>query len=242
LLSPWPALRAQLVRSTQTLAFQQQFEALARSEPTLIRFIDPPALLDALHGPDGDADARNAILAALVRQAKTKPEPATTLLLLALWPGLDAAYRRLARHFAGRSDHLVSEISARMVAGVRGLNLTRVHRIAATLIRNCQRDVIRSLKQRATETKIQVGLEAIEFAAPPKSFPASSFGWDDEVRRLVARLRPVLGADAPLVVAIAVMGERQHDAAAALGLSHDAGRKRYQRALKRVRVIAEEIF
>ena len=58
----------------------------------------------------------------------------------------------------------------------------------------------------------------------------------------VERLRPVIGADAPLVVAIAVVGERQQDAAAALGLSHDAGRKRYQRALKRMRVVAEEIF
>ena len=56
----------------------------------------------------------------------------------------------------------------------------------------------------------------------------------DELHRLI-------GTDATLVISIAVLGERQQDAAAALGLSHEAGRKRYQRALKRLRVSFEEI-
>ena len=45
-----------------------------------------------------------------------------------------------------------------------------------------------------------------------------------------------------LVVAIAVEGERQHSASEALGLRADAGRKRYQRALRRLRLSFEDFF
>lgn len=236
--SPWPALHAQLVRSTHTLAFQLQFKTTTGAEPTLSRFVDPPALLDALHGPEGKGDARNAILAALVRRAMAAPEPATTLLLLALWPGLDAVHRRLSRHFRGRPDALVSEITSRAVAGIRFLDLGKVHRIAATLIRNCERDIVRSLQREAREGRPLVPSDWEAIAASPQP----DVDADRAVLRLLERLRLVVGTDAPLVIAIAVVGERQEDVAAAFGLSHEAGRKRYQRALKRVRVVAEDFF
>ena len=60
--------------------------------------------------------------------------------------------------------------------------------------------------------------------------------------RLVDLIEPIVGADAQLVVAIAVAGERQHAAAEALGLKPEAGRKRYQRALRRLRVSFEDFF
>ena len=126
-----------------------------------------------------------------------------------------------------------------MVAGIRSLDLDRVHRIAATLIRNCQRDIIRSLKRTVVRSSIEVELDE---SIGAEQAPAASADLDREVARLVERLRPVIDGDAPLVVAIAVVGERQRDVAGALGLSHDATRKRYQRALRRVRLVAEEIF
>ncbi len=55
-------------------------------------------------------------------------------------------------------------------------------------------------------------------------------------------LEPIVGADAQLVVAIAVTGERQHSASAMLGLKPDAGRKRYQRARRRLRVSFSDFF
>ena len=50
------------------------------AEPdTLGAFADSAALFDALHGPDGDPAARNAILAALVRGAQAGAEAAITV-------------------------------------------------------------------------------------------------------------------------------------------------------------------
>ena len=72
--SSWPALHAQLLQSTSTLMFQRQFRAMGGDEPALGGFADPASVFDALHGPDGDATVRNAILAALVRLTK-RPRP-----------------------------------------------------------------------------------------------------------------------------------------------------------------------
>jgi DNA-directed RNA polymerase specialized sigma24 family protein len=242
--SSWPALHAQLLRSTSTLVFQRRFRAMCRDEPILEGFPDPAALLDALHGPGGDPMARNDILTALVAQAQTGTEAAVPILLLALWPGLDAVHRRLARHFRGEPDILASEITARLVAGIRALVLTRVNWIAATLIRNCRRDIIRSLRQQSVDAGLIAPLPEED---PPAGRAISVLGLpegldpDQAVVRLVDLLEPAIGADARLVVAIAVLGERQQPAAEALGLGADAGRKRYQRALKRLRLLFEEI-
>ena len=64
----------------------------------------------------------------------------------------------------------------------------------------------------------------------------------DAAARLIDLLEPIVGADARLVVAIAVAGERQHIGPAALGLKPDAGRKRYQRALRRLRVSFDDFL
>ena len=214
-------------------------------EPLLADFPDPAALFDALHGPDGDPAARNAILGALVRRAQAGAEAAVTVLLLALWPGLDAVHRRLVRHFRGDPDVLVSELAARVVAGIHGLDLTRVNRIAATLIRNCERDIVRSLQRRSAETKrccpvdeeMMAKVQTTSVLGLPDDLDA-----DAEAARIVDLIEPIVGADAQLVVAIAVVGERQHTAAVALGLKPEAGRKRYQRALRRLRVSFDDFF
>jgi hypothetical protein len=49
--APWHALHAKLVRSTGTLSFQIQFEAMQRRSARLHRFSDPAGLLDNLHTP-----------------------------------------------------------------------------------------------------------------------------------------------------------------------------------------------
>ena len=143
--APWAALHAQLMRSTDTLMFQKRFSALRQSSEVLRPFPDPAALFDHLHGPGGDAAARNAILTALVVEAQQGDrDTAVPLLMLALWPGLDAVHRRLARHFRAEPDLLVSEVTGRITDSIHRLDLSRVNWIAATLIRNTERDIRRS--------------------------------------------------------------------------------------------------
>lgn len=242
----WHALHTELTRSTATLTFQTRFATLRRSSAELGRFPDPAALFDRLHAPGDDPQARNAVLAALVVAAQRQDataQVAVTLLLLALWPGLDAVHRRLSRHFRTEPEALAAEITERTTRGIHGLDRSRVSWIAATLVRNTERDIRRGLAAGWNEARRRDPLPAA-YAPPP--LPPSPLGLppgldaEAAVPLLAGRLRPWIGADAGLVVAVAVQGDRQHEAAARLGLAPEAARKRYQRALRRLRLELDE--
>lgn len=235
----WHAIRSELLRSIDLLSFQRRFLVLARSSEHLSGFHDPAALLDRLHATEGDPEEKNGILRALVTVAQNGSESATTLLLLALWPGLDAIYRRLSRHYRAEPEALVSALLERFLHGVRTVDLVRVNRIAATLLMNAERDLKRALfktwsEQAHTETQPSEGM------ANPTSAP-SRFGlpagldadWASDL--ILQRLHGTLGNDADLVVAVAVQGDSQREAAVRMGLTHEAARKRYRRALRRLR-------
>ena len=74
---------------------------------------------------------------------------ALTLMLLALWPGLDAIRRRSVWRKLGAPDEIASDILARTTEAIRGLDLQRVNRIAATVLRNVERDMIRARQREA---------------------------------------------------------------------------------------------
>ena len=235
----WHAIRSELLRSIDLLSFQHRFSVLARSSEHLSRFPDPAALLDRLHAAEGDPEEKNGILRALVTAAQNGSESATTLLLLALWPGLDGIIRRLSRHYRTEPEALVSGLLERILHGVRAVDLVRVNRIAATLLMNAERDLKRALFKTWSE---QARTEALpsEDVADPTSAP-SRFGLpagldaDRASELILHRLRGTLSQDADLVVAVAVHGESRREAAARMGLTHEAGRKRYRRALRRLR-------
>ncbi len=235
----WHALHSDLVRITQTLSFQARFEAIRRADKALALHADPAALLDRLHGPGHEPGARNAILRGLVAAAQeVDPEAGTTLLLLALWPGLDAVHRRLSRHFRGRGEELTSDLSARAAIGIRTMDLDAVQWVAATLLRNLERDLRRELGRSWAEARRWADVHHAEEISSrlPSRFGIAE-GADAELAEvcLARRLRQEIGGDALLVIAVAVGGERQADAAARLGLSREAGRKRWQRAIRKLR-------
>jgi len=241
--SRWQALHAKLIRSTHTLAFQREFEQLRQAAPDLARFTDPAALFDVLHTVQGDPDHRNRILVALVRAAQTDRAPsatATMLLILGLWPGLDAVQHRLAHHFRADPDELVAEISERINRGIRTLRLDRVNRIAATLLRNLERDIRRNLRAKRRQAALSSAYSRHMYRAgtldqgSPFALPCGA-DFDTTAALLEQRLRQSVRADAALVVAIAVHGDRQHEVAERLGVGHEAARKRYQRAVRRLR-------
>ena len=93
----WHEIRDHLMHSSSNLHFQRSFDAVRRAQAALAPFRDPAALLDGLHRTTGDPAQKNLILSALVGAAQgdgPASDCALTLLLLALWPGLDAIRRR----------------------------------------------------------------------------------------------------------------------------------------------------
>ena len=246
----WQSLHTNLMQSSETLSLQDRYRSVRQSSGVLRPFPDPQTLLDHLHGDGGNPDQKNRVLATLVTVAQgsgPSHDCATVLLWLALWPGLDALYRRLLRHFSSNPEDLFSEITDRLTTGIDRLDLHRVRRIAATLIRNVERDIRRALRARWTEAALRDEMPADEVLAGDQQAHVSSSGFlpfvdvDAEAAFIGALLEKWIGNDAQLVVAVAITGETQNEAALRLGISHDAARKRYQRAIRRLRLRIEEI-
>ena len=69
----------------------------------------------------------------------------------------------------------------------------------------------------------------------PGEVQPTGLSFAGELAALRARLVRVIGPDADLVLAVLVLDADQREAAALLGLGHEAARKRFQRALHRLR-------
>lgn len=247
----WQGVRSDLMRSIETHRARRQFEVIKQSRPELQRFADVPSLFDFLHTKAADLDEKDRILAALVRSVQAgnpEGEVAKAILWLALWPGLDALYRRLWRHFPGAHEDLVSEIAVHFFLVVHRADLTRIRRVAATLLRNVERDV-RSILRRTREERARL-VELPDhddqhegchggypgFARAPSAFGISpGSDADQETRLLRDRLFREIGAHADLVVAVVIVGERPIEVADRLGIAPEAARKRCQRALDSLR-------
>jgi RNA polymerase sigma-70 factor (ECF subfamily) len=234
------------MRSIDTLRARRQFEAVKQNRPELGRFADVPSLLDYLHCEADNLDDKDRILAALVRSVHAggaEVEVSEAILWLALWPGLDALYRRLWRHFRDAHEDLVSEIAVHFTLAIHRADLTRIRRVAATLLRNVERDV-RSTLRRAREERARLtelphhddrheGRHGVDpWSARPSAFGISpGSDADQETSLLRDRLCQEIGAHADLVVAVVIVGERPREIADRLGISPEAARKRCQRAL-----------
>jgi RNA polymerase sigma-70 factor (ECF subfamily) len=229
----WHEIREHLMHSSSTLHFQRSFDAIRREHADLAPFRDPTALLDGLHHKSGTPDSKNLILIALVGAAQgdgPTSDCALTLLLLALWPGLDAIRRRLLWRKLGNADEVASDALARTTEAVRGLDLGRVNWIAATVLRNVERDMVRARQRDAARENLSSAIEFDDILAEQAGcWPTvedAHFGDD---------LRKLIGTDAGLVIRVAIDGFTQAEAAAELGISMEAARKRYQRAIHRLR-------
>ncbi|OWU81708.1 hypothetical protein ATO6_23490 [Oceanicola sp. 22II-s10i] len=222
--SSWSALHAQLLHSVQRSS--RKFTCLASRHPSLSRFPDPTALLDEFHGPGGDPDGRNDMLRALVAEAKAGDDCLTVeLVLLALWPGLDAVRGRLRRFARDDLQTLDVDLLGRFSLAIRTCNLDRVFRIAATLLRNLERDLRRDLMREASRGRISVPIEDLRLA---DERPESA----ERIAKVAAQQ---LGRDGPLIAAVVFLGFTQSEAGAALGLRPAQARKRFRRAIDRLR-------
>lgn len=238
----WEALHAGLAHSVRTLHAETAFTTIQRHHP---RFEDAVAVVDYLTNRDGDRDEKDAILGTLATLVHRREAHrlAGALLWLGLWPGLDAVFRRRARlrSSPGASDELVSELTDAFTREVASLDLSRVSRVAATLVRSTERRLLLAGSRAAQELPLADVGDDEALAVPSPGARESRLGLptgrspEDDVAALRARLERVVGADAELLVSVAVLGETQGEAGTRLGLSAAAARKRFQRALARAR-------
>ena len=246
------------MHSIRTLQAAQSFDEMKALQPELAGFGDPGALVAHLNQREGDLDGKDRLLAALVTlaQGRRHGELPGSLLWLGLWPGLDAAYRRRLRFFASDPQELVAEFGDVFVGLVHRLDLARVHRVAATLVMSTERDVMARRKRLWAEARrirednaagrvfddFVLGSEVNNVALDHWTVreesrlglpPAASL--EENLEQLRGVLTESVGDDAELLLAVLVLGQSQREAGARLGLSHDAARKRFQRALGRAR-------
>jgi DNA-directed RNA polymerase specialized sigma24 family protein len=241
----WEGLHAALVGSVTTLQAASHFRDLRGSELLLARFESGAALLAHFTHREEDLDDKDRLYAALIRAVQSRApwaRLAHTLLWCGLWPGLDRIYRRRVRYFRTDPDELTEAISVAFTMLVGRLDLARVHRVAATLVRNTDREVMDErrrvqdeLARRATAHRTAAWSRMLASAPDAGVEPPAGRSFAVELVALREHLVPVIGADADLVLAVAVLEFDQHEAAQRLGIPHDVARKRFQRALLRAR-------
>ena len=241
--SRWEALHAGLVRSIEDRDGVSVFDKLRLTSTALERFGNAVSLVGFMTHEGGDLDEKDRILGALIRSAGERPTQrlAHALLILCLWRGLDTIFERRLHLFRLQPQDLAAEIVGRLTSHVRRIDLRRVTRIAAALVRGTERDVVRArmreltLAARSTEEIPEVA------ADPPGEVLASPFGLardqsdEDEVGALRKWLERAVGRDADFVVEAVIHGRPRCELACGLGISPVAARKRLERALARAR-------
>ena len=241
----WSGLHGGIFSATLRRSFHLQMQRLRMRHAALECFPDAAALLRHQHGEGPSLDARNAVLRALVEAVQARGDAldaAQTLLILSLWPGLDAARMRLRRRWRGSAAEIDADLVADLINVAGSLDLRLVTRVAATLLRNVERDLGRRLARQAGRRARAVSFDPAESAAAEAMVSRAALhriwhGAEAELdtRRCADRLNRVLGKDAALVQSVLFHGWSQAEAGAAMGLAPDASRKRFQRAVARLR-------
>jgi len=223
-----------------TLDAERQFLSARRDKQPLSQFESPGDLVSFLSSTDGSLDEKDEIYAALIEQVQDRgrdSDLAFSIAMLGLWPGLDGVYRRNLRFFPAAPDELVSEICDLFSSNVVNADLSRISRFAATLVLNVNRDLRRRLRRswdearRRTDLPDDDVLDTDEFVRGPWASDASE---EASIRAVREWLDAVVGIDRELLERVLVHGENKKEAGEALGLSHAASRKRYERAINRL--------
>jgi RNA polymerase sigma-70 factor (ECF subfamily) len=241
------------------LKARQEFEKARAERPDLQGFADAVALLDYLNARNGDLDEKDRILAALIEMAQSGgsgSDLAASLLWLGLWPALDAIYRRRLYAFIARPEELVSEIGIIFTTTIRHADLSHIHRVAATLVRNVERDVKEGRRRAWADEARFIELpeddklddDDDEEGGEPKKKRGgrgarglSDLGLvpgltlDQQVAAIRETLVEIVGDDADLVIGALLYEESQREVGDRLGLTHEAARKRFQRAMEKIR-------
>ena len=230
----WTALYASLHSSLTRRSAERLYQAMRKEVSDLVPHRRIADLLIHQGRAEGDPAERYRMIRHLVAAAQSGAgyaQVAHTIILVALWPGLDAAYHRLWHKYPKARPDLASDLLAQVSAEIGSLDLGRIHAVAATLIRNVERDI-----GRASVDEERLGRVTWDITVPTVEADAtSSVGtvrdWPSD---LDERLAGLSRQDSVLLKRVLIRGETQADAGAALGLAPSAARTRYSRAIKRL--------
>lgn len=240
--SRWEGLRAGLMHWIESREAVLVFDELRLRAAALEPYASPKEIVEALSHAS-DLRAKDRVLQVLVAAAGegSTRRLAQALLLLCLWPGLDALFRRRIAFFRSEPQDLEAEIVERFTTSVQRIDLRRVNCLTATLIRNTERELVDARRR-------EVAVAAKTFEVPPDFADASStavyaapFGvpcgrWDaSSIARLRGWLERTVGSDADLVVDAVIFDKSRRELAETRGISCVAARQRLGRALTRAR-------
>jgi hypothetical protein len=231
----WSALHSSFTSVLNRTAAETAFTSMRQANPELARFPTIAAVMEHQHSASTDGAIRFAVIRGLVAAAQSDQEFGSTaqiMVVVALWPGLDAAFWRLWRGFPDARFDLAAEIIARIGEATLSLDLERVTSVTATLLRNLERDVRRDLIRARKSAEL-----AQPISHPDIDAQATMLWWqgNPEPRLLDEGLTDLGPIHALLLKRVLLLGETQEEAGRALGLKPAAARKRYQRALARLR-------
>jgi DNA-directed RNA polymerase specialized sigma24 family protein len=225
----WTAIQESLADSIRTSQAEQTYRDVARRWPALQHFDGPGALVAYLRALGRSLREKNLVYRALVEMVQ-EGGAAGDLAVPLLWLGLGPALRnvvRRRRHLFQAEQDAVAEVNYRFLRLIRSLDLGKVSRIAATLVRGTDRDV-RDFRMRALRT---AGLHD-ELRQHHGVIQTDE---NQGVVRVQAWLEGVIGEDADLVLGVVLYGLSQIESGRRLGLSSSSARKRYQRAMAALR-------
>lgn len=235
----WSALHHSLIRHLSRTTSEHQFQMMRQQFPGLKQFSSIAAVMEHQRATTVPPDMRYQTIRILVTAAQAdapSSSVAQMMVVVALWPGLDAVLGRLARGFPAERDVLPSEILARLSEGIAALNLAAVTAVTATLIRNVERDIRRGLIANEKRARSARCIDDPEIEAAATRCAASTSNDGIDVGEYLAMLPP---ADAALLKRIFCFGQSREQAGKAMGLTKPAACKRVQRAIHRLHTIAE---
>lgn len=230
----WVALHTSLSRILNRCTSETAFQIMGKTHPILARFSSVASLMEHQNAHRGDPANRFSVVRALVTAAQSDPcyrSTAHLLVLLALWPGLDAVLWRLARGFPAARDDLPGDILVRTSEAILGLDLDGVTAVTSTILRNVERDIRRDLITQRVRGQASQHIDDPAVEELIGTMVAADPEGDRVVAYHLAGLKP---DDAHLLRRVFILGETQEEAGQSLGLSHAAARKRFQRAIAKL--------
>lgn len=237
--SRWEALRQGLMQSIRKRDAITTFTAMRARLRSLARFTEPAAVVSYLNQRDGNLDEKDQILADLIEASRFDHlgELADPLLLLGLWPALSSVFRRRIRLFRQQPQDLEAGLVAAFTAQVRRFDPNRVTRVAATLVRNAERELVEARRRELAVVDLSSGVvEASSPVAAASFFDVPAIHSDAAtIAAIHSWLERMVGRDAELIVSVVIYGQSCREAAAHLGLAPANARQRLGRALLRIR-------